>query len=386
MVFIPKILLLAITFVASSHALPPWIQPPSRGVGHPPFPQGGPLTGPPDNCRPNQFKVRKEWGNLKPAERKAYTDAVLCLQKKPSKLSHDLYNTTSRYDDFVAVHINLTRTVHNDGIFLPWHRGFVQLYEDALVGECGYRGAQPYWDWVKHAKNLTASPLFDGSAFSLSGQGKALSAEELAKQPPCRVGNFSCPTGTGGGCVTDGPFKDYTIGYLPSDPREMANPNPALPPTAFHYQKRCFSRNLNQFVATNFQTAENLAGVTNASTIAEFQAHLDNASGEGFPGLHPFGHWTLGPTGADIFSSPADPAFWLHHGMVDKVWTEWQAVDPWARVYGENALFGTVTGLNIPPSEDATLGHVVTWGPGTRELPLGALMAVGRGTFCYRYE
>lgn len=190
--------------------------------------------------------------------------------------------------------------------------------------------------------------------------------------------------------VTSRPSCPFTrvrsIGYLPSNPLEMANPNPALPATAFHYQKRCFSRNLNQFVATHFQTADNLAAVENATSIAEFQALLDNATGEGRPGLHPFGHWTLGPIGADIFASPADPAFWLHHGMVDKLWTEFQAKDPWARVYGEDALAGTVTGFNIPPSANATLGHIMEWGPNEQQLPVGAVMAVGRGRFCYKYE
>lgn len=365
------------------HARPPFGLPIHGG---PPSHSSMPADGPPDHCHYNQVLVRKEWGDLKLSERKAYTDAVVCLQNKPSKLDNSLYNTTTRYEDFVAIHINGTRRVHNDGIFLAWHRNFVRLYEHALQTECGYNGAQPYWDWIKHGRNLTASPLFDGSKYSLSGQGTPLSEAEMAKQPPCRVGNFTCPNGNGGGCVTDGPFVNYTIGYLPSDPRQMTNPDPSLPSTAFQYQKRCFSRNLNQYIGTNFQTADNLAALRNASTIAEFQALLDNASGTGKPGLHPFGHWALGPTGADIFSSPADPAFWLHHGMVDKLWAEWQAVDPWARVYGENALSGPVTGFNIPPSENATLGFMMEWGPNEQQLPIGAVIAVGRGHFCYKYD
>ena len=38
------------------------------------------------------------------SERKAYTDAVLCLQSKPSQMDPTVYpGTKSRYDDFVAV-------------------------------------------------------------------------------------------------------------------------------------------------------------------------------------------------------------------------------------------------------------------------------------------
>jgi hypothetical protein len=50
---------------------------------------------------------------MMPYERKAYTDAVLCLQSKPSKLADGLApGAKSRYDDFVAIHINNTMTIH----------------------------------------------------------------------------------------------------------------------------------------------------------------------------------------------------------------------------------------------------------------------------------
>ena len=39
--------------------------------------------------------------------------------------------------------------IHNTGFFLPWHRLYVQTFEDALRSECGYNGVQPYWDWTK---------------------------------------------------------------------------------------------------------------------------------------------------------------------------------------------------------------------------------------------
>lgn len=50
---------------------------------------------------------------LAPVERKAYSDAVLCLMAKPSKLSPDLVpGAKNRYDDFVAIHINNTLSIH----------------------------------------------------------------------------------------------------------------------------------------------------------------------------------------------------------------------------------------------------------------------------------
>ena len=43
-------------------------------------------------------------------ERKEYTKAVLCLQSKPPKTSAP--GAKSRFDDYVAVHIQMTPQVH----------------------------------------------------------------------------------------------------------------------------------------------------------------------------------------------------------------------------------------------------------------------------------
>ena len=34
-------------------------------------------------------------------------------------------------------------------MFLPWHRYYVQYFEDSLINKCGYTGVSPYWDWTQ---------------------------------------------------------------------------------------------------------------------------------------------------------------------------------------------------------------------------------------------
>ena len=58
----------------------------------------------------------------------------------------------SRYDDFVAMHINQTLSIHFTGYFFSWHRYFIWSFEKALQDECGYKGYLPYWNWGKSAK------------------------------------------------------------------------------------------------------------------------------------------------------------------------------------------------------------------------------------------
>jgi len=50
---------------------------------------------------------------LSNTERKAYTDAVRCLQSKQAKTPASLVpGAKSRFDDWIATHINQTNTIH----------------------------------------------------------------------------------------------------------------------------------------------------------------------------------------------------------------------------------------------------------------------------------
>lgn len=82
-------------------------------------------------------------GDLTKEERKAYTTAVNCILKAPSKLPAGQYpGAKSRYDDFVVVHMNMTPSVHATANFMHWHRYYIWAYETALRTECGYEGYQ----------------------------------------------------------------------------------------------------------------------------------------------------------------------------------------------------------------------------------------------------
>ena len=50
---------------------------------------------------------------LSKPDRRAYIDAVLCLQSKSTVLPSELVpGARSRYDDFVATHVNQTFSIH----------------------------------------------------------------------------------------------------------------------------------------------------------------------------------------------------------------------------------------------------------------------------------
>ena len=215
---------------------------------------------------------------------------------------------------------------------MPWHRYFIAQYETALRDECGYDGYQPYWDWTTHSNDISSSPLFDGSEYSLGGNGIYVPHEFVNGTVPGvpEPQYVARPPGTGGGCVTDGPFANITLNIAPVFP--YGSPNS----TGYEYQPHCLQRDFLQPLSDNFLTKEKVDSLLSAPTIAEFRKILDD-------GTHFAGHSTVGGDMSDIFTSPQDPAFYFHHAQIDRLWTIWQAADPASRTY---AVSDTVTYAN----------------------------------------
>ncbi|KAI4626617.1 hypothetical protein J4E83_003769 [Alternaria metachromatica] len=300
------------------------------------------------SCSIFNASVRKDWAIMSAKERKAYISAVQCMFDAPSQSDPTLVpGAKTRYDDFVAQHINQTLTIHGTGNFLSWHRYFVHGYEKALREECGYKGYQPYWNWFAHTDDLTKHPVFDGSATSMGGDGEYVKHNGSAGGK----GTIALPSGAGGGCIKDGPFKNLQINLGPVSPA-MAGEVPVKSP--LEWNPRCAKRDLTSYASSTWMTFENLYNVTlgtASKNVGRFQDELQGRFPDGFLGMHGAGHFAIGGDGGDVFSSPNDPAFFLHHAMVDRVWWLWQAL----HLDQAKSVAGTITIFNQPPSRDARL-------------------------------
>lgn len=62
---------------------------------------------------------------------------------------------------------------------------------------------------------------------------------------------------------------------------------------------------------------------------------------------HNQGHVALGSPMDNVPTAPSDPIFWMHHGEVDRVWSEWQAKNP-----GKGPLLSGADAVMDPWSED----------------------------------
>ncbi|KAF9892078.1 hypothetical protein FE257_002484 [Aspergillus nanangensis] len=328
-------------------------------------------------CNARTATRRREWGSLSAVERTAYVNAVWCLRRQPATLPQaDFPGVRDRMDDFVATHINYTTRIHNNGLLLPWHRHFLFLFETDLQQKCGYTGGVPYWDWSLYADDLSASPLLDGSSTSLSGNGDLVPQEAVFCTP-----NLGClGRGTGGGCVQSGPFKDFEVHMGPFNPNLSLAYTP-LPNDAFAYKPRCLSRNFNTNFTSRWNTKHTVKSLLAAKNIVEFLRIMEPTPPDSM-GAHGGGHQGIGGDMGDLFSSPQDPIFMLHHSMVDRVWTLWQNEDP---VHRQDALNGTTIINNPPGSPTVTVDTVVEFGVLDRPRRVKQLMQSMDDDYCYVY-
>ena len=149
--------------------------------------------------------------SLSASDRKKYIAAVKCMtKKKPKATPSQVPGARNRLDDFVASHSIEAARIHFNGHMFFWHRHFTWLYEQALRDECGWTGGQPYWDWTLDAADVTKSPVFDGSPTSMGSNGKFIPHGTLHFEG---FGGLSVDLlpGTGGGCLTGGPFADLIV-------------------------------------------------------------------------------------------------------------------------------------------------------------------------------
>jgi tyrosinase len=118
-------------------------------------------------------------------------------------------------------------------------------------------GRFPYWEWGLDAGNMDKSPVFDGSETSMGGNGEYIAGHHAT------VG-FGVKPGTGGGCVTKGPFANYTVNLGPSSLSDPLNYNP-----------RCLKRDLNTAVCAQWASLRNTTDtILNSPDIEIFQAIL----------------------------------------------------------------------------------------------------------------
>ncbi|SEE72570.1 tyrosinase [Streptomyces sp. 2231.1] len=232
--------------------------------------------------------VRKNQASLTAAEKRAFTSAILELKR------------TGIYDRFVITHNNFItndtdtgeRVGHRSPSFLPWHRKFLMEFESALQS-VDSSVSIPYWDWTAE-RELTSSLW---ATDFLGGTGRA--EDQQVMDGPFAASNGAWPIGDG---VDERKFLRRSLGSgLPLPEREEVDA--ALAVDVYD------------------------VAPWNSASRGGFRNTIEGWRGFRGTGIHNRVHTWVGgnmATGA----SPNDPAFWLHHAFIDKLWAQWQQLHP----------------------------------------------------------
>jgi tyrosinase len=139
---------------------------------------------------------------------------------------------------------------------------------------CGYTGNLPYWEWGLDVAAPQRSPIFDGSDTSLGGDGNAIQHAGLLVDVPI-TGLISFRPGTGGGCVTRGPFANMVTRLGPVQLPQYGNATPIGVPNPLGDNSRCLKRDLNSDPGSRWSTFRNVTNlIRNYDTVELFQAFL----------------------------------------------------------------------------------------------------------------
>jgi len=273
-------------------------------------------------------------------EQLAYVQAEACLYRTPS---NGMPGATNRHEDLQSLHQQLNTEIHGVGQFLPWHRYFLYAHQQVLKNDCNYNGPMPYWNETLDAGNFQNAPMFTPEYF---GAARLKTSDGY------------------GACVTDGAFADTELHIGPGSRNTP------------HCLSRAVDETFSKVISQNF--------IDVCNSHAKYGDMLNCI----FPGPHAYGHDAIGAVMSDILSSPGDPIFFLHHGMVDKAWAQWQAMDPATRVTGVTAMGGYTT--QTKPADgiwvDTTLSYQLSTMNVIPNMNISMVMDTENEYLCYRYD
>lgn len=262
------------------------------------------------------------------------------------------------------------RTEDGQGLFLHFHRYFIWLYEIALREECGYKGTQPYWDWTLSWEDPSKSTVFNGSPTSMGSNGQAI-PHGYTHLAAFGI-TLDVPPGTGGGCLVSGPFSqgyNLSLGPIAFQPVDGDN--------GLDYNPRCLTRDLNPGWSNQTKPTDVVNLISGCNDLGCFDSVLEAISG-----VHAGGHFTIGGINNDALASAGDPAFYLHHAQVDRVWSIWQGLNAANRT---NQVYGTGTAFNEPPSPNVTLATSLNFDVLSPSVSIRDVVSTIDGPFCYEY-
>ena len=250
--------------------------------------------------------TRRDLTTLSSSEKKAFLDALIELKK------------SGIYDQFVEdhndamaqrttlpgeiPHTSVRNAAHRGPAFLPWHREYLRRFELALQA-VDSSVSLPYWDWSADAALADPTTADIWKDDFLGGNGDPADGNRV-KTGRLAFANGEWPLRADLG----GPALQRQFATLVPDLPTAAHVGNALRQSYYDtapYDRSPYTRGFRNYVE----------GWVNGNVDGRFS---DTRSQ-----LHNRVHLWVGGSMLPG-TSPNDPAFYLHHCFVDKIWADWQ--------------------------------------------------------------
>jgi tyrosinase len=100
--------------------------------------------------------------------------------------------------------------------------------------------------------------------------------------------------------------------------------------TSLDYNPHCLTRDLAPAVWADQVGAPYVEYLMKATNVTHLQKRIDGidqSQPNDQPRMHATGHFVVGGQNNDPFAAPGDPAFFLVHSQLDRLYTVWQGQD-----------------------------------------------------------
>lgn len=212
-------------------------------------------------------RVRKQFTEMSVSERARYVAVVKEASTNPAYKEN--------YERLLTIHKTFFNSdIHQATYFLPWHRWFILQYEN-LLREIDCRITIPYWESAEEANDALSSDVWNTGSHGFGGNGSGVAY-----------------------CVLDGPFRAREWSVIPSA------------------GGGCLTRNFNGRYPDCLTVRDAFLEFSNASQFQDFEYFLHRE-------FHDAVHCVIGGLMCTD-NSASSPEFFLHHGFVDKLWSDWQ--------------------------------------------------------------
>lgn len=216
-------------------------------------------------------RVRKEFTSMTEDERTLYVDAVRIASTDPTYRDD--------YKALITLHEKLFHEgIHDQEQFLPWHRWFTLQYEN-LLRRVDCRVTITYWDWS----------LVSGDPWN-TDKGR------VWYDGPSGLGGDGVPPSL---CIQDGVFRE-----------DLWNKT----------NGQCLRRRFNGFTP---DAVDVFLVMEQPATIDGFKSFEVGLRVD----LHNEVHCQIDGDMCEITAAEA-PEFFLHHGFIDRIWSDWQNRGP----------------------------------------------------------